>query len=536
VKRRYANDLKNRNFNKVDTPDLQQRSVAEADHVRDTWSMEAAAKMEMSTKLKTGSSGRLRRLKLALVGRPNVGKSALFNRICKQRIAIVDEAEGTTRDRLYAEADYFGHPFQVIDTAGIDRLSEATFREEIIRQAEIAIEEADTLIMVVDAKIGITALDEEVAKILLRTKKPLCLAVNKIDDFDDQHLIHQFYSLGISRMVAVSATQAFRIAELLETAFEGFSFSEEETEGTEKVKIAIIGRPNVGKSTLVNTLLHEERCVVSPIAGTTRDSVDIDFEYDGTPFTLIDTAGIRKKNKEHEAVDKFAAIRTERALERADICLLMLDAERGLTTQDKRIATLIEEMGKGCVLLFNKWDLVKGYRMEHCLKSVHLQVPFLMHCPTFFISAHTGRNLSLIFPAIKDVYVQLGTRISTGQLNKFVEKSIQKIHPPMIQGRRLRIFYMAQVEVCPPHFVIFVNDPSLMAESYKKYLINQFREQYGFKGAPLFFTLRGRKEKIEKESSAPTKEFKEPMIDEIDEDTFESPPDLQEELDPSYFE
>jgi GTP-binding protein len=466
-----------------------------------------------------------RKLKLALVGRPNVGKSALFNRICKQRIAIVDEAEGTTRDRLYAEADFFGSPFQVIDTAGIDRLSKALFHEEIIRQAEIAIEEADTLVMVVDAQVGITALDEEVARTLLRTKKPLCLAVNKIDDFRDQDQVHQFYSLGISRMVPVSATQAFHIAELLETAFEGFSFSKEVVEETQNIKVAIVGRPNVGKSTLVNTLLKEERCVVSPIAGTTRDSVDIDFEFKGVPFTLIDTAGIRKKNKEHEVVDKFAAIRTKRALERADVCLLMLDAERGLTVQDKRIATLIEESGKGCVLLFNKWDLVKGCRMEHCLKSVHEQVPFLMHCPTFFISAHTGRNLAQIFPAIQDVHVQLGTRISTGQLNKFVEKTIQKVHPPMIQGKRLRIYYMAQVEISPPHFVVFVNDPALMAESYKKYLINQFREQYGFKGAPLLFTLRGRKQKVENERSEPAKEVFEPLDDES-EDLFDSLPDL----------
>ncbi|HEY5259169.1 MAG TPA: ribosome biogenesis GTPase Der, partial [Rhabdochlamydiaceae bacterium] len=256
-----------------------------------------------------------------------------------------------------------------------------------------------------------------------------------------------------------------------------------------------VGRPNVGKSTLLNTLLHEERCVVSPIAGTTRDSIDVSFNVDGTPFTLIDTAGIRRKKAEHEVVDKFAAIRTERAIARADICILMCDSQEGITTQEKRIAQQIEEAGKGCILLFNKWDLITGFRMEHCLQGIQQEASFLNHCPTHFVSAKTGKNLKDLFPLIKEVQAQQNRRITTGQLNRFMEKALAAYHPPMIQGKRLRIYYLAQVDVKPPRFVLFVNYPELMVETYKKYLINQFRETYGFLGAPLTFSLRGRVQK-----------------------------------------
>ncbi len=433
-----------------------------------------------------------RAIKLALVGRPNVGKSALFNRICKKRIAIVDEAEGITRDRLYAEADFFGRPFEVIDTGGIDPHSAVAFQEEIRRQTEIAIEEADVLIMVVDLTAGATQLDSYVARLLLRTKKRVVLAVNKVDDRYKLDEVYPFYALGIPLIVGVSATQNFQIAELLEEAFADLSFPQESNEPDAGIKIAIVGRPNVGKSTIVNHLLDEERCVVSPIAGTTRDSIDVAIEVEGTPMTLIDTAGIRRKAKEHEVVDKFAAVRTERAIERADVCVLVIDAERGITVQEKRIASSIEAAGKGCILLFNKWDLVKGFRMEHCLKSFEIDTPFLLHCPALFVSGKTGRNLDKLFSTVKAVHQEQNRRISTGQLNKFVEKAIQKYHPPMLDGKRLRIFYLAQVAVQPPRFVLFVNKPDLMVESYKKYLINQFREAYGFLGAPVQFFLKGR--------------------------------------------
>lgn len=454
-------------------------------------------------------------LKLAIVGRPNVGKSALFNRISKKKIAIVDEAEGITRDRLYADADFFGMPFRVIDTGGINTHSKADFNAEIRRQAEIAILEADTLVLVVDARVGLTALDKEVADILLRTKKPVCLAVNKVDNIESETLIHQFYPLGISSMIAVSATQGLNIAELLESAFSSFTKENFEVEEDPTLKIAIIGRPNVGKSTLVNYLLDDERCIVSPIAGTTRDSIDAKLVFEGIEYTLIDTAGIRRKQKESEVVDKFAFIRTERAIERADVCVLLLDATEGLTTQEKVIANMIEEAGKGCVILFNKWDLIKGFRMEHCLQALKIEAPFLAHCPTIFGSALTGRNIEKILALVNEVATASKQRIATGKLNKFVEGALQKNHPAMLQGKRLRIYYMTQVDTEPPKFILFVNHSNLMMDSYKKYLINQFRETFNFTGIPLVFHL---KNKIRKERHTAIGDSKEEYSHEIEEE------------------
>jgi GTP-binding protein len=430
--------------------------------------------------------------KIAIVGRPNVGKSALFNCICKKKIAIVDEAEGITRDRLYAETDFFGLPFQIIDTGGIHPRSKVVFNEQIKRQAEIAIEEADSIILVVDSKAGLTDLDSDVAKILHRTKKPVCLAVNKIDDISQQHKIYDFQTLGIKKIIAVSAAQNFHIAELLEAALGGFRKEEGAVEEPHAINICIVGRPNVGKSSLVNYLLQEERCIVSPIPGTTRDSIDVPFLYGEDRYTLIDTAGIRRKGSEHEVVDKFAAIRTQRAIERSDVCLLMMDASQGMTAQEKKIANMIEEAGKGCILLFNKWDLVKGFRMEHCLQGIEEEVIFLQHCPKVFMSALSGRNVEKIFPLVKQVYDDAEKRITTHELNKFIGNCLQRNHPPMLMGKRLRIYYMAQVEVRPPRFILFVNNPTLMVESYKKYLYNQFRDTYGFTGVPILMNLKGK--------------------------------------------
>lgn len=440
-----------------------------------------------------------KKTKIALIGRPNVGKSALFNRIAKKRIAIVDEMEGVTRDRLYAEAELFGRPFEVIDTGGIDERSDIPFAEEVKMQAEIAIVEADSLIMVVDSRIGVTSLDEHVAELLLRSGKPVVLAVNKVDNEDESQLA-SFYTLGIETVVGVSAIQGRNIVEMLEAALAPCPIVEEEEE-VSGIKVAIVGRPNVGKSTLINTLLDESRCVVSPIAGTTRDSIDVQVEWEGETFTIIDTAGIRRKKSEHEVVDKFAAIRTERAIERADVCILMLDSQEGMTAQEKRIANLIEEKGKGCLLFFNKWDLVKGFRMEHCKKSLEIEASFISYCPTLFGSAKTGRKLDELFPMIREIYADLTMRVSTGQLNKFIEKTINKVHPPMIQGKRLRIYYMAQIDVSPPRFVFFVNQPNLLADTYKKYLINQFRKTYRYTGVPLTFYLKGKKKQEKKKKS-----------------------------------
>ncbi|MCX6988028.1 MAG: ribosome biogenesis GTPase Der [Chlamydiae bacterium] len=479
-------------------------------------------------------------IKLAIVGRPNVGKSALFNRICKKKIAIVDEAEGITRDRLYAEADFFGKPFQIIDTGGINPNTMVPFQEEIRRQAEIAIEKA--IVMVVDAHTGITLLDDVVAKILHRTKKPVVLAVNKVDNHAQMELVYPFYPLGMKSVIGVSAVQGFHIAELLEAAFAQVKWPEKVAEVESGLKVAMIGRPNVGKSTIVNAILEEDRCVVSPIAGTTRDSIDIEIEHEETRMTLIDTAGIRRKKAEHEVVDKFAAIRTQRAIERADVCVLVMDSLFGMTTQEKRIAEDIESQGKGCILVFNKWDLVHGYRMEHCLKSIRIEASFLNYCPVLFISAKENRNLDQLFPLIKEVYAERGYRVTTGQLNKFIEKVLQRYHPPMIQGKRLRIYYMAQVAAHPPRFILFVNFPELMLESYKKYIINQFREEYTFKGVPLIFELRGKKHRDE-DHPIPVSQHRQDKPKAIlvnpnensDDADFEALPDLQEEIDPSYF-
>ncbi len=485
-----------------------------------------------------------KKIKLALIGRPNVGKSALFNRICRHRIAIVDEAAGVTRDRLYTDTEYFGQPFVLIDTGGIDPHAKIPFHEEVRLQTEIAIEEADVLILVVDGQIGLTLLDEMVANHLLRTKKRVVLAVNKIDDYLHLDLVHPFYKLGISHIIPVSAVQGFQIAELLETCFDGVIWPEVEEEKDQSIKVAIIGRPNAGKSTLVNFLLEESRCVVSPIPGTTRDSIDTHIEREGKQFTLIDTAGIRRKKAEHEVVDKFAAVRTERAIERSDICILVMDSQQGITGQEKRIAEQIEEKGKGCILLFNKWDLVHGFRMEHCLQGIKEEASFVSYCPMLFVSALTGRNLEKLFSLLVTVKEQREQRISTGQLNKFIEDVFRKYHPPLLRGKRLRVYYTTQVQTAPPRFVMFVNGPELMLETYKKYLINQFREKYSFAGIPIVFELRGKGERQGEEGAAAQAVPEQKAIlvsqdfDEEDEESdaaFAALPDLQENLDDSYY-
>jgi GTP-binding protein len=435
--------------------------------------------------------------KIAVVGRPNVGKSALFNSICKKRIAIVDEAEGITRDRLYTTAEFFGREFELIDTGGINPRSSVAFNDQIKQQAEIAIQEANSIIMVVDSQVGITDLDEELAKILLKTKKPVCLAVNKIDDMSLLPLVDTFYSLGIFPIIAVSATQRWHIAELIEAALTRLPISiEDEPEAEESsaaIRLAIVGRPNVGKSSLINFILKEERCIASPIPGTTRDSVDIPFSWEESQFVLVDTAGIRRKRAEHEVVDKFAAIRTERAIEHADVCALMVDAQQGITAQEKKIASDIEKAGKGCVILLNKWDLVQGHRMEHCLKSIDDELPFLKHSPKLFISAMMGRNVEKIFPTVVEIYNAASRKIPTPELNRFIEQALQRNHPAMIRGKRLRIYYLTQVGTNPPQFALFCNYPYLMLDSYKKYLVNQFREAFDLVGVPLQLFLKGKR-------------------------------------------
>lgn len=430
--------------------------------------------------------------KIALVGRPNVGKSALFNRICQKRLSIVDEQEGITRDRLYAQAEIFGREFTVIDTGGIDVSDDAPFNEEIRRQAKIAIEEADAVILVVDGSVGVHPLDEEVARILLGAKKKVIVAVNKIDCREDTLKVHQFHSLAVRDLIAVSATQGFQIAEALEKVTALIPEKVVEKEPPQGIRVALVGRANVGKSTLLNQLLDEERSIVSSIPGTTRDSIDVSIQRDGEDYTFVDTAGIRRKKAEKEVVDKFAYVRTSEAIKKADVCLLVLDSMEGFTAQEKRIANDIEAKGKSCILVFNKWDLMKDLRMEHAARGVREEVKFLNHCPTLFISALKDRNVDDIFALVNEVYKERHKRVSTGSLNRFVIGCLQKYHPPLITGKRLRIYYMTQVETGPPKFVLFINRPDLMTESYKKFLINHFRKVYQFSGTPITLELRGK--------------------------------------------
>lgn len=398
----------------------------------------------------------------------------------------MEDVEGVTRDRLYEVATVFGREVRFVDTGGIaESGSTIAFSEEIRVQTMKGISDADAVIMVVDSRCGPTLQDEEVAHLLLKQNKPIYLAVNKVDNPEEE--ISAFYSLGLGRLFPVSALHGRGVADLLEAAVPETVTS---VETKDLPKVAIVGRPNVGKSTLMNCLLDEERCLVSDIPGTTRDAVDV--EMDGCIF--IDTAGIRKKKSEPEVVDKFAAIRTEKIIERCDICILMLDVNDGLTAHEKLIAKQIEEQGKGCIIFLNKWDQVQGFRMEHSMSVIRATNPFLAHTPIIVGSAKTGRGVDKIVPTIFEVKEQMEKRITTGELNTFLERAIQLNHPPLITGKRLRIYYLTQVGIKPPHFVLFVNEPKLLVESYRRYLVGKLREQYHFLGAPLAFKLNRKKQ------------------------------------------
>ena len=429
-------------------------------------------------------------IRIALVGRPNVGKSALFNAICKKRIAIVDEQEGVTRDRLYAKTEIFGKPFEVIDTGGINAQNPVLYQKEIIQQAEIAIAEADSIIVVVDAKVGMTDLDLEVAKRLHRANKPLCVAVNKVDNPSLFNVQFDFLALGIQNIIPVSAQHGYQIAELIDCALSSVKQNEHEHTDCCAPSIAIIGRTNVGKSTLLNALCNENRSIVSPIAATTRDSIDSLINHNDKQYRLIDTAGIRRKKKEKDVVEKFSHIRTKEAIKRANICLLVIDALDGMTVEEKKMAQMIEEGKKCCIVLINKWDLIKGFRMEHCLKGLEAENFFLGGCPKLIISAKTKRNIDKIFALVDTQLERYNQRITTGQLNKFLISAMQYYYPSVIGGKRHRIYYMTQIEKSPPHFVLFVNNPTLLDPNYKRYLLNALKDAFTLHGVPILFTLR----------------------------------------------
>lgn len=442
--------------------------------------------------------------KIAIIGRPNVGKSALFNRLLKKRVSIVDEVEGVTRDRIYAQSEFQDQVFILIDTAGIELSDHSELNQKILEQSKKAIEEADFCIFVVDGQVGLTKMEEKIGKLIREHGKPACVAVNKIDD--DVHLpnLAPFYQLGFAKTIGISASHGRNIYELLEIAFEHlpkleFPFEEP---ADKKITASIIGRANVGKSTFVNFLSQQERCVVSAEAGTTRDAIEIEIQDEEQSYLLIDTAGIRRKSKEKDSVEKFAHIRTIEAIERSDVCLFMISTEDGMTFQEKKILSEIYRQGKSCIILVNKWDLASNHRMEHAKQALIRECPFVEIYPIIFISALTGRNVDQVFQTLEKVCQSRKLRIETGELNRFLLKTLQKNAPSTILGKRLRIYYMTQVKTNPPSFLCFINNSSLLTATYKRYLINQMREEFDFSGTPIQFFLRNKNAKAGEAAAA----------------------------------
>lgn len=434
---------------------------------------------------------------VAIVGRPNVGKSTLFNKIVGKRIAIVEDTPGVTRDRIYADAEWLNYKFTLIDTGGIEPESEDIIAKQMRRQAELAIETANVIIFIVDGRAGITAADEEVADMLRRCKKPIVLVVNKIDHPKFEESIYDFYSLGIGMPISISAEQGLGIGDMLDEVVAGFSAMDDDEEN-HSLGIAVVGRPNVGKSSLVNALLGEERTIVSNVPGTTRDAIDTPFTYGGKDYTLIDTAGIRRKRSiEDETVERYSVIRSLAAIRRCDIALIVVDAERGLSEQDVRIAGYVHEEGKASVLVVNKWDTIEKdtYTVEKFKKEMLVDLAFMSYVPMLFISAKTGQRVQKVMEMASFAYEQNSIRITTGKLNDIVNEAITMNDPPVNNGRRLRVYYSTQVSTCPPTFVIFVNEPDLMHFSYRRYLENYIRKSFSITATPIRLIIRKRGEK-----------------------------------------
>ena len=435
---------------------------------------------------------------VAVVGRPNVGKSTLFNRLAGERISIVQDTPGVTRDRIYADVDWLNYKFTLIDTGGMEPGAEDIILRQILTQAQIAIETADVIIFVTDVKQGVTEADAQVANILRRTKKPVVLAVNKVDDMRKENLdVYEFYSLGIGEVYPISAGQALGLGDMLDAVCAHFPEGAENAEDEDVIKVALIGKPNVGKSSLINRILGEDRLIVSNIPGTTRDAIDTPFQLDGQKYVLIDTAGMRRKSKIKEDIEKYSIIRAVAAVERCDVAVLVIDAQEGITDQDAKIAGIAHERGKAAIIAVNKWDAIEkdDKTMNKFLKDIATDLAYMSYAPRVFISALTGQRVIKMLDTVKEVYANNCLRVSTGVLNDVLVEAMAMQQPPAEKGRQLKIYYMTQVGVKPPTFVIFVNDRELMHFSYRRYIENQLRQNFGFKGTPIHFVVRQKGDK-----------------------------------------
>ena len=438
---------------------------------------------------------------VAIIGRPNVGKSTFFNYIVGSRISIVEDTPGVTRDRIYAETNWRGRTFTVVDTAGIEPESDDIIISQMREQAQIAVEIADVIVFLTDIKQGVTATDEEIAVMLRKSKKPVILVCNKADNMSkDKDDIYEFYNLGLGDVYPVSAANALGIGDVLDAIYEKLP-EKNSNEEDERIKVAVIGKPNVGKSSLINKILGENRTIVSNIAGTTRDAIDTEYENSHGKYVLIDTAGIRRKSKVTESIEKFSIMRTLLAIERADVCLMMIDATEGVTDQDAKIAGEAHEAGKGIIIVVNKWDEYEKETgtLEKYKKEIYAKLSYLSYAPIIFISAKTGQRVEKLFDLINHVNEQNSMRVSTSALNQVINEAIALVQPPTDKGKRLKILYGTQVSTKPPTFVIFVNNKELFHFSYERYLVNQIRREFGLEGTPIRMIAREKHEKGEEE-------------------------------------